>query len=192
MVLYTHQAHPTIEWSNIAETFEENGPPILAFANTETFDGTSTEPLLSLYEQVVNGASAEVRGSRKLAMKRYNSNGPIFMNNSEEEEEESEEAVLLYTADYEISSTLTVEEAMEEAAEYMHELAEEAEEGELHFTTHASNSEEAEGEHMEAFAGYYIYNMDEINNQYSIGVYGNQVAAASTGAFGATMLQTLA
>ena len=34
--------------------------------------------------------------------------------------------------------------------------------------------------------------MDEENNKYSIGVYGNQVAAASCPSFGATMLQTLA
>lgn len=161
-----------IEYNNIAETFEENGPPILTFANTETFDGTSTEPLLALYEQTVNGA-VTTEGRRKLAMRRYNSTHlPFTSYNSEEEE--SEEAVLLAAYDYEISSTLTVEEAMEEAAVFMHELAEEAEHGELVLPTELSyrrsdaflrklNSEE-EGEEMEAFAGFYIYNMDTTNN----------------------------
>ena len=58
----------------------------------------------------------------------------------------------------------------------MFELAEEAE----------------EEEHIEYFAGFYIYEMEESTHKYSIGVYGNQVAAASTTSFGATMLQTLA
>ena len=34
--------------------------------------------------------------------------------------------------------------------------------------------------------------MDEVNDKYSIGVYGNQAAAASCPSFGAAMLQTLA
>jgi hypothetical protein len=34
--------------------------------------------------------------------------------------------------------------------------------------------------------------MDELTNNYSIGVYGNQVAVASSPTFGATMLNTLA
>ena len=64
---------------------------------------------------------------------------------------------------------------MSGAAEEMQELAEEAEE-----------------EEIEYFAGFYIYTMDEQNHAYSIGVYGNQIAAASTTSFGATMLQTIA
>ena len=52
--------------------------------------------------------------------------------------------------------------------------------------------EAEEEEHLEYFAAYYIYKMDEATNSYSIGIYGNQVAAASTTSFGATMLQTLA
>ena len=53
-------------------------------------------------------------------------------------------------------------------------------------------AEEAEKTHTEYFAGYYIYEMDQSSNTYSIGVYGNQLAAASTTSFGASMLQTVA
>ena len=69
----------------------------------------------------------------------------------------------------------TVIATMSSAATEMEELAEEAEE-----------------EDIEYFAGFYIYKMDEQNHDYSIGVYGNQIAAASTTSFGATMLQTIA
>ena len=61
LILYTKQSEPVIEYNNIAETFEENHPPVLTFANTETFDGTSTESLLSQYLEVVNGSSEEKR-----------------------------------------------------------------------------------------------------------------------------------
>ena len=82
---------------------------------------------------------------------------------------------------YEISSSLDVIEAMQEAADFMAEMAELAEHGELELEEVQGllaanvilNSEEGSGEELEAFAGYYIYHMDEASNQYSIGVYGN-------------------
>lgn len=46
-------------------------------------------------------------------------------------------------------------------------------------------------EEIEAFASYYVYTIDKTKNYYAVGVYGNQVAAASGPAFGASMLETL-
>ena len=39
---------------------------------------------------------------------------------------------------------------------------------------------------------YYIYDLDEEANQYSIAIYSRQYSAASSPVYGATMLQTLA
>ena len=50
----------------------------------------------------------------------------------------------------------------------------------------------AEEEDREGFAAYYFYEADNSTHTYKIGVYGNQVAAASNTCFGATMLETLA
>ena len=84
---------------------------------------------------------------------------------------------------------LSVEEVMAEAAAQYFELAEEAESGGHHESHFMPKSGHGEGE---AFGAYYFYELDESTNTYSIGVYGNQVAAASCPTFGATMLQTLA
>lgn len=46
--------------------------------------------------------------------------------------------------------------------------------------------------HKEAFAAYYIYQVDKTKQTYNIAIYGNQVAAASSPNFGASMLQTIA
>ena len=79
----------------------------------------------------------------------------------------------------------SVEETLKNFAELVHEDAECFEEKECAETTY-------ESEEKEAWAAYYIYQMDEVNDKYSIGVYGNQAAAASCPSFGAAMLQTLA
>ena len=79
---------------------------------------------------------------------------------------------------------------MSEAAMELFELAEEAEKGH-HVPIFDKNSEHS-GEGKETFGAYYIYEADTDKNSYSIGVYGNQVAAASCPTFGSTMLQTLA
>lgn len=52
--------------------------------------------------------------------------------------------------------------------------------------------QEGEAEKKEAFAAYYMFQVDRSAQSYSIAVYGNQVAAASSPNFGATMLQTIA
>ena len=71
--------------------------------------------------------------------------------------------------------TSTVEETIAEAALKYYE----------------SQEEYLEEEGKEAFASYYVHTIDTVNNYYAVGVYGNQVAAASGPVFGATMLETL-
>ena len=44
----------------------------------------------------------------------------------------------------------------------------------------------------EAYGAYYVYDMNERTNSYSIGVFGNQLGGASSPTFGATILETLA
>ena len=50
----------------------------------------------------------------------------------------------------------------------------------------------AEEHDKEAYAAYYIHSIDTEQNYYAVGVFGNQIAAASCPAFGAVMLQALA
>ena len=51
---FTLVKNPTINYSEIEETFHHNHPPILAWMNTETPDGTSTHSLLELYSESFN------------------------------------------------------------------------------------------------------------------------------------------
>ena len=44
----------------------------------------------------------------------------------------------------------------------------------------------------EPLGAYYVYNMDEDANDYSIAIYGRQYSAATAPTYGATMLQTVA
>lgn len=66
----------------------------------------------------------------------------------------------------------TVEETMSEAAVQYYDMMELA----------------LEETKKEAFGAYYVYDMDTTTHSYSIGIYGNQLAAASCPTFGATML----
>ena len=66
----------------------------------------------------------------------------------------------------------TVEETMTEAAALYYEEMEKF----------------VEEEEKEAFAAYYVYDINLSTNYYAVGVYGNQLAAASCPTFGATML----
>lgn len=83
---------------------------------------------------------------------------------------------MLHTLDLATETSLSVKDTLTEAGALFFETAEEF----------------VEEEDKEAFAAFYIYDFDSNANSYSIGIYGNQLAAASCPTFGATMLKTLA
>lgn len=60
------------------------------------------------------------------------------------------------------------------------------------FAKAVEEEDQGKEEEEKAFAAYYVYSIDKSANSYKVGVYGNQVAAASSPNFGATMLQAIA
>ena len=48
----SHLKFPMINYNNVEQTFEENGPPILAFANSQLPTGESTDGLFTLYKSL--------------------------------------------------------------------------------------------------------------------------------------------
>ena len=152
-IIYTSLHQPVLNYTDVGVIFEENGPPILTFVNSNLPDGTT--PTTSFTD--------------------------FFLEYANEEEA----SVQLQSIDYVAETGESVEETLKNFAELVHEDAECFEEEEC-------AEEHYESEEKEAWAAYYIYQMDEVNDKYSIGVYGNQAAAASCPSFGAAMLQTLA
>jgi len=60
-LIFVNISQPTLNYNNVEAIFEENSPPILAFANTYLPDGTtSTEPLTSLYLETLNEEAEQV------------------------------------------------------------------------------------------------------------------------------------
>ena len=120
----TSMNQPNISYSSVAETFEENGPPILIFANAQTPTGLSTDALFTRYNSIVN---------------------------------EEPDSVMIETVSWVPEADSTVHETMTEAAALFYEEMEKF----------------VEEKEKEAFAAYYIYNIDTTTNYYAIGVYGN-------------------
>ena len=120
----TNLNQPTISYSSVKETFEENGPPILIFANAKTPTGSSTDALFTRYNSIVN---------------------------------EEPNSVMIETLSWVPQADSTVQETMTEAAVLYYEEMEKF----------------VEEQEKEAFAAYYIYNIDTTTNYYAIGVYGN-------------------
>ena len=55
----TNLGQPTVNYSNIEKTFEENHPPVLVFANSFTAAGTQTDALLERVKMIVDPAEHE-------------------------------------------------------------------------------------------------------------------------------------
>ena len=108
----TNFNQPIINYNNVEATFEENGPPILVFANRQTSKGDSTSQFFAAYEAVVNedGESesvtlhsldmvAEQSASVEETMKEA---GELYFETAEEfvEEEEKEAFAAFYIYDF--------------------------------------------------------------------------------------------
>ena len=61
LFVLTNLGQPTINWSNVEETFEENHPPILIFTNSETATGEDTSEFFAKYTEKVNEESESVQ-----------------------------------------------------------------------------------------------------------------------------------
>ena len=79
---------------------------------------------------------------------------------------------------------MTVQKRLAEVALKMNETSSEEE--------FMLTSSKGEGEEEEMLGAYYVYDMDETSNNYSIAVYGRQSAPGAIPTYGATMLETLA